>query len=136
MTENISSISPKVIPNDYVDKAESVMTKLRKQQTFKSVLTTSKIRGILSLVNEIYNIENNRKNDTLLKESESKIKMMRVRILYESGREPYIVKPFIEEASILEYLKGIGNSRDNFIQFAHYMEALVAYHRYLGGKNN
>ena len=37
---------------------------------------------------------------------------------------------------LLEYLKGVGDSREAMIQFAHYVEALVAYHRYLGGRDN
>ena len=36
-----------------------------------------------------------------------------------------------------EYLQdplGISTNRETLIAFAHYMEALVAYHRYYGGK--
>ena len=33
------------------------------------------------------------------------------------------------------FIKGIGNSRAEFIRFARYMEALVAYHRFFGGKD-
>ena len=34
-----------------------------------------------------------------------------------------------------EYIKGIQMNREKFIRFAHYMEALVAYHRYYGGRD-
>ena len=54
---------------------------------------------------------------------------------YEGGRDSK-VKDFIAKAYLLEYLKGIGSSRDDFIRFAHYMEALVAYHRFFGGREN
>ena len=46
------------------------------------------------------------------------------------------MKDFVEQAKLLEYLKGVGDSREAMIQFAHYVEALVAYHRYLGGRDN
>ena len=50
----------------------------------------------------------------------------------------YPMREFITQAHLLEYLKGISISTDraDLIRFAHYMEALVAFHRYLGGKEN
>ena len=98
-------------------------------------ITTSKIRGFLSLVNDVYNEEYLRQEETLQESSLAKIQMMRVRILYEAGRYDDSVKPFVEKSCILSYLKGIGNSRTKFLRFAAYMEALVGYHRYLGGKD-
>ena len=59
--------------------------------------------------------------------------MMRIRTAYEAGRDP-ATKVFVEKAHLLQYLKGIGTGREDLIAFAHYMEALVAYHRYYGGK--
>ena len=56
-------------------------------------------------------------------------------MVYDAGRERD-VKDFVEQAKLLEYLKGVGDSREEMIRFAHYMEALVAYHRYLGGRDN
>ena len=47
-----------------------------------------------------------------------------------------LCKTYVEQAKLLEYLKGVGDSREEMIRFAHYMEALVAYHRYLGGRDN
>ena len=68
----------------------------------------------------------------LLEESQLKLMRLRVRIIYD-GREK-AVREFVEKAQLLEYIKGIGKSRAEMIQFAHYMEALVAYHRYYGGR--
>lgn len=54
-----------------------------------------------------------------------------------SGKETvYPMREFITQAHLLEYLKGISTDRADLIRFAHYMEALVAFHRYLGGKEN
>lgn len=124
---------------DYVERAETVMKSLGKSNSNRPGrlnfdLTTSKIRGILSLVNDIYNSESIRNDDLLTEENIAKTQMIRVRMLYEAGREE-ATRRFVEKSGLLEEIKKIGNSRKNFIEFARYVEALVAYHRYLGGKD-
>ena len=114
-----------------MDEAEVIMHKLSKE---KDKLTTSKIRNILSMISDIYNIEINRTETTLLPENQNRIQMIRVRLAYECGREK-AVKIFVERAHLLNYIKKIHDSRNEFIRFARYMEALVAYHRYFGGDN-
>ena len=118
-----------LLPEDYVDAAEAVMRKLSNNS---KKITTSKIRNLLSLVSDIYNVENLRDASELLPDSKTALTMMRIRVVYEAGREQ-TVKEFVTEAKLLEYIKGIGNDREKLIDFAHYMEALVAYHRYLIG---
>lgn len=120
------------LPPDYVDEAERVMERLAKRNV---KLTTSKIRNILSRISDIYNVELERTQETLLPESESSLQMTRVRIAYECGREK-TVKEFVDESRLLRYIKAVGNSRSKFIHFARYMEALVAYHRFFGGKDS
>ena len=68
-------------------------------------------------------------------ESESAIGMMRIRFAYECGRDRN-VKNFVSTAHLIEYLKGIRNSREKFMDYARYMEALVAYHKFFGGREN
>ena len=46
-----------------------------------------------------------------------------------------MVKQFVDRAGLLDLLNNIGDSRENFKKFARYMEALVAYHRFLGGQD-
>lgn len=75
------------------------------------------------------------RNPSCLPKASSKLMRLRVRMVYDAGRERD-VKDFVEQAKLLEYLKGVGDSREAMIQFAHYVEALVAYHRYLGGRDN
>lgn len=120
-------ITPLSVPEEYVDCAEDVM------RTMVRSITTSKIRNLYSLITDIYNIENLRHAETLLPSSVTGIRMARVRFLYEAGRDPG-VKTFLRRAKLLEYLKGIDNNRADLIRFAHYMEALVAYHRFFGGR--
>ena len=55
-------------------------------------------------------------------------------LFQESLERELPIKKGVRE--LLEYLKGVGDSREAMIQFAHYVEALVAYHRYLGGRDN
>lgn len=122
-------IKAEKLPADYVDQAEAV---IRGLSTERNKITTSKIRNILSLVSDIYNAENLRNEDVLLPESITALTMMRIRVVYESGRED-AVKTFVQKAKLLEYMKDIGTSRQKLIDFSHYMEALVAYHRFLIG---
>ena len=123
-------ITPKKVPEDYVDEAERIMRSLMSQP---KKVTTSKIRNLLSLVTDIYNEENIRTEEKLRPESVVKLNLMRVRVAYECGRDD-TVKSFVAQTNLLEYLKGISTDRADLIRFAHYMEALVAFHRYFGGK--
>lgn len=123
-------ITPKKVPEDYVDEAERIMRSLMSQP---KKVTTNKIRNLLSLVTDIYNTENIRTEEKLLPESIVKLNLMRVRVAYECGRDD-TVKSFVAQTNLLEYLKGISTDRADLIRFAHYMEALVAFHRYFGGK--
>jgi len=115
---------PLELPEDYVEAAAQVM----QSRNFK--ISTTKIRSFLSIANDIYNIESKRKDETLTPESIDKLNMMRVRILYEAGRYKSDVKPFVEESKLINYIKSIGTSRQKFINFSRYLEALVAYHRF------
>ena len=127
----LPDLSERKLPENYVDQAEKKMKELFDQ---KVKLTTSKIRNILSMISDIYNVEINRTETTLLPENQNRIQMVRVRLAYECGRED-AVKKFVYETDLLSYIKGIHDSRNEFIRFARYMEALVAYHRFYGGDN-
>ncbi len=135
--ETVKPASPMPLPKDFVDAAEKVMLELKteKDEDYKkSVISTSKIRNLMSMVMDIYNVEILRNDQTLLDESIQSIAMARVRMIYEAGREQ-AVKDFLKKAKLLEYIKDIGSSRAKLIAFTQYMEALVAYHRfYIGGK--
>lgn len=117
------------VPDNYVDVAEEVM-----RNNVKSI-TTTKLRSFLALVTDIYNVESIRTGETLDSGSQQKLMRLRIRIVYDAGRDKEVAK-FVQAAHLLDYLAGLGNNRIKMIQFAHYMEALVAYHRYLGGKEN
>ena len=124
------------LSNNYAAQAEGVIIELKKSmgrdyQNF----TTSKIRNILAMVNAIYNDVLNEQNEKLNSELQSRIEYLKVRLVYECGREPRIVKPFVDKAKLLSLLENIGDDRKRFLDFARYMEALVAYHRFYGGRD-
>lgn len=122
---------------NYVDYAEKVIKGLGENKKGKagSRLTTTKIRNILSMVSEIYNEVTHIQGDKLSLEMVERIQYLRLRIVYESGRDKD-VKNFIDKSKLLLVLKNVGDSKRNFLLFCRYMEALVAYHRFYGGRDN
>ncbi len=124
------------LTGNYTERANQVIKDLKDTMGRNyNNFTTSKIRNILAQVSEIYNDVVIEKGDVLGPEFVSRIEYLKVRLVYECGREPYVIKPFVNKAEILDLLNNIGDSRENFIKFARYMEALVAYHRFHGGKD-
>ena len=121
-------LEPESIPDNYVDLADERM------REYVRLVSTSKIRNLYSLVMDIYNQEVRRMEDDLLPESAAKLSHLRVRVAYEAGRDSK-VGSFVEEAHLLPYIKGVKNRLD-LIRLAQYMEALVAYHRYHGGRES
>lgn len=123
---------------NYVDVAEEVIKKLRKpdkKEGFKLALTTSKIRNILSMVSELYTDAQHAREKTLSEDMVGRVQYLRMRIAYEAGRED-TVKEFVSTAKILPYIALVGNSRQELLLFCNYMEALVAYHKFYGGREN
>lgn len=120
------------LPEDYVSAAEEVIKKLLAEH---NNITNSKIRRLFSLVTPIYDKERLRTQKDMKRENELMFMMARVRMAYEAGRDK-TVKNFIAKAKLMEYIKGAGGDREKFISFIHYMEALVAWHRYYGDKEN
>ena len=127
----------KITRLNYVDQAENAITRLAaltdKKGKKKQMVTTSKIRNLLAMSSDIYNqiIQDN--EEDLKEEIVSRIEYLRVRFIYEAGREPS-VNDFLKETRVLDVLKDINGSRENYILFNRYMEALVAFHKYYGGK--
>ncbi len=124
---------------NYVDEAERVIKCLqdKKDQKGRSVpvVTTSKLRGLLAMAADIYNEVINQPGDQLSEDIRARIEYLRVRFLYEAGRESS-VKDLVQESKIMDVLKGINGSKKNYIVFNRYMEALVAFRKYYVGSND
>lgn len=129
---------------NYVDKAEEAIKNLieynPKKKKEEIILTTSKIRNILMMVTDLYNEAIRCKEEQLSSDIVSRVKYIKMRLVYEIGRditskEDLGIEKFANSAKLLEIIDSIGYSREDLILFCKYMEALVAYHKYYGGKD-
>lgn len=136
--------------NDIVAKADEVIKSLLKRDKFGNLkkdkfgnpildLKTNQIRKFLTAVNtvtgkiEIYRAKHDLTNQ-LPDELASEVKFLKVKIAYQAGRD-WDVKSFVQKSEIMTMIDTIGNSVERYEEFARYVEALVAYHKFYGGKD-
>lgn len=121
---------------DYVEEARKVIEDLKEKlgRDYEK-FTTTKIRNILAMVSEVYNYALYDQSEVLSESIKKKLAAIKVRLIYECGREKKTVKPFVERAGLMKKIDEIGNSRSRLIDFSRYMEALVAYHLFYDGKD-
>lgn len=128
----------KLTEENYVKTAENVILKLSKEVDWRGnqtgLVTTSKIRNLLAMTTEIYNDVINSTDEHLSQETIGRINYLKIRFVYEAGREK-LVRSLVEEAQILSCLDDIKGSRKQFLLFSRYMEALVAYRKFYGQKD-
>ena len=119
---------------NYVELAEKVMGDICDERDKKDrkvpPVTTSKIRNLLAMTADIYNEVIGSQDDKLSNEIRGKINYLKIRFVYEAGRE-LKVKTLVKKADIIQHIEDIKDSRTQFILFSRYMEALVAYRKYL-----
>lgn len=120
--------------DNYVDKAEAAIKSLKRNNRDRRnpdafLLTISKIRHLLSLTSALFDESNVKGYPDL----QDKIAYLRVQFVYQSGRE-FAVKDLVQQAQILEALKEVSN-KETLQRFCRYMEALVAYFKFYGGKD-
>ena len=73
---------------NYVDMAEYVVRRLLvRDQDGKLLLTTTKIRSLLSMVSAIYNEVLHQPADKLNEDMVERLKYLKMRFAYEAGRE-------------------------------------------------
>lgn len=120
-----------------LDKVENTIKvlKTKKNQRGKPIglLTVSQIRNLLAMSADILNEVLEYPEEDLSEELLDRVSYLTVRFYYEAGRDEK-VKSFIETANLLPFLKGI-QTRKQYIRYYQYMEALVAFHKYHGGKD-
>ena len=120
----------------YVEDAEKVFKDWYSTRDKK--ITTAKIRGLLSGMSDIYNDVVRVEGEELPHDIVDRIQYLKVQFVYEYGRDDKkdgSVRRFINESKILNKIDQIGTSKKKFIEMERYMEALVAYHRFYGGKD-
>lgn len=120
---------------NYVKKAEEVISVLDNKTDKKGkkvgIATTSQIRNILAMSADIYNLAVMSTDDKLPEDIKSKIEYLKIRIIYDAGRDDK-VRNLVKEAKLIECISEINGSKKNFILFNHYIEAIVAYRKYNG----
>ncbi len=123
---------------DVVAEAEKAMRSLQDMKGNINV-TTSQIRKFLTAVNVVRNkvdvfkaknIDASQLSDELVAE----VKFLKINLLYQAGRAN-TVKRFMEAAKLDSFIDSIGAETESFIKFTKYVEALVAYHKFLGGRD-
>ena len=123
-----------------INKAESFV----KNNNIANQISTSQIRKFLSAVNKINNKIRYQNNDDILSEDiVAEIAYMRVQFAYIVGKNKKNSNYKNKDNEGLEKLHAeldgaianIKNSKSNFINFARYVEAIVAYHKFHGGKD-
>lgn len=129
---------------NFADEAEKAIRRLVERDKenkpkiidgkYQFKLTTSKIRNLLSMTNALYNQALHIRGDVLDEDIIHDIQYLKMRFAYESGREP-VVEKFVKAAHIMKCLKEIGDSKEELLLFCNYMESLVAYHKYYGGRD-
>lgn len=132
----------KLTKRNYVDEADKVIKSLADNNQLTS---TSKLRNILSMVSELRTDAQRSRDKQLDDDMQSRVQYLKMRIAYEVGRDPDRnpkknkkgkVEKFVENTGLINEISNIGDDRDNLLLFCDYMEALTAYHKFHGGKEN
>jgi CRISPR-associated protein Csm2 len=130
---------------DKVGLAESVIESLAieslaQRKDKPDMVTTSQVRKFLTAVNTVTGkIEQYRNEhgqaETLSPELAVQVKFLKVKLAYQVGRGDQKIKSFAEKADLMAAIESIGNDVKKYEEFARYVEALVAFHKYRGGKD-
>lgn len=120
--------------SSYVGKAENVIKEMKRENFKKGrdTLTTSQLRKLLSMTGTLYDRVQFEGLDKVM----DRIAYLRIQFIYQGGRNA-AVKEMIDKAEILAILEKVQKNQEkaDFIRFCHYMEALVAYFKYYGGRD-
>lgn len=124
---------------DVVDAAEIVINSLKMNKEGKITLTTSQIRKFLTAVNVVRNKvdlykSQNKGSRIMSEEIAAEVKFLKVNLLYQAGRES-IVQRFMEKSQLDKIISDIGTDIAKFEKLCRYVEALVAFHKFNGGKD-
>lgn len=106
-------------------------------------LTTGQIRKVLTAINAltnkitVYKSQNEAMTD-LPEDLAAEVKFLKVKIAYQVGRDKTYGKPvktFVDKAELFKRIDAVGKSIAAWENFSRYVEALVAYHKFYGGRD-
>ena len=153
MTKLVFEKNKFIDTSDFGNFAQNRIIEYNEEVLERERITKTKIRGILDLVNKIYNRVMYNPRDTLSEEEIADIAYLKVKLAYECSREESsvrcshprrmncdckkITKKFIEKTFLMNPIDEIikSGSKDQFLLYARYVESLVAYFKYYGGKD-
>ncbi len=128
---------------DIITQAENAIKGIMVKDKFNNnvlLLKTGHIRKFLTSVNlvrdriEVYKMQST-EPEKLPPELVAEVKFLKVKLMYLAGREKNIVGAFVEKSRLIEIIDGIGDSTERFTEFAKYVQALGAFHKFYGGKD-
>lgn len=136
--------------SSYVDEAELAIKKAKiAKKELKNgreisipLVTTSQIRKFLTAVNAVNAKLDMDKNiaggkvERLSPELQAEVKFLKVKLAYQIGRDTKdSVRTFADESHLMEKIDAIKDDVTKYEEFARYVEALVAFHKFYGGKD-
>lgn len=93
-------------------------------------LTSTKLRGIYSLIMNVYTRINSPED---FEAHASDLQYIKVKMAYESGRDREVVGDFIRKTGLMACIDCV-TSYEKFVLYCRYAESLVAYFKFYGGK--
>ena len=129
---------------DLAYEAENVITRLNKKRKKNGeeeiALTTAQIRKFLSAVNALTNkisMYRTRCGETnvLSPELAAEVKFLKVKLAYQVARNRGKVGDLEKKANLMARIDQIGTDMKKYDAFIHFVEALVAYHKFHGGRD-
>ena len=87
----------------------------------------------------MHRMNNKEEDDSLPVSLQAQIKYLKVKLAYQIGRNKgkygNPVEEFEKEAGLMKWIDEIKGSAKEYDKFSNYIEALVAYHKFYGGKD-
>ena len=128
----------KLTEETYINLAEKVINELSRskkivrgrEQPIK-LITTSIIRNLLAIMMDIKNDILESGTETLTPELAGRIQYLKVRMIYEAGRDESVIE-FLRISQLIGCVDKSGTSRKNYLLITRYMEALVAFRKFRG----
>ena len=120
-------------------EAKEIIKGLKRDKWGNIELTTTQIRKFLAGINGVHNrilaYQGTGKidGDQLPKEIIDELEYIKIRLIYQSGRESK-VKDFMRIADLERRIDERGSSKKKFEDFNRFVEGIVAYHKFEGGK--
>ena len=138
MAETIKKLTE---TDDIAGKAEKIILGLKNDRLLGGTngLTTNQIRKFLTAVNTLTNkitLYRHQQEQTreLSEDLAKEVRFLKVKLAYQVARGNTGVKRFAEDTQLKEYIDTVGTDLKEYMAFAQFIEALVAYHKFYGEK--